>query len=442
MNEDKKDNLQNNTSSVVPNTNGIGKSSIPPQPPAPPLETIRTYEKDLARALSKGKPEIKPLSEEEKPTTTPKNLQEMRNSFVVRPLKNYAGVTMAEQNKPSLVEKKSVTNPEPQPLSPTPPPPPLPTPPPSQPPKPQPVIRTYESDVSDTLENNQANIATMVIAENTRKQAEEGPEPEKHTTKKLIFSLISLLIIGGGIFGGYYLYLKSPLSTPPIITQPIVSRVIIPSDKKSILNIGTLHGETLLRDIYSQFNKASLENNKILEIVLEKNVANPESKKGTQTAPLTVRITGSTFIKTAEVDMPDNLLRSLTDKWMLGIYRESNGQSTPFIAFTTDFFQNTFAGMLGWEKTMPDDLAEIFNYKERIRSEAQNASSTISSYFSIQGKFIDRSIRNRDVREFISRNGELLFLYSFITKDTFVITTTESAFMGLVDRVENQTYVR
>jgi hypothetical protein len=82
------------------------------------------------------------------------------------------------------------------------------------------------------------------------------------------------------------------------------------------------------------------------------------------------------------------------------------------------------------------------NFKDRAKRDDLISTSTIASYFTIKGTFSDKVIKNRDVREFKNTKGELLFLYSFINKETLLLTTSESSFIALVDRIEKDAYVR
>lgn len=301
-------------------------------------------------------------------------------------------------------------------------------------------IRTYERDLAEAMAKKQTSVASIAIAENKRKEElqrktagsvvnvvsavdKDSAEPKKFYGKQILLGLLSIVFIGGGAMGGYYLYKKSAFAQPYVEPKPIKIPSIIPYDKEIPLSVNEATvGDQLISQIYSQINKEVASPGKILE--------------------LSTGITASSFIQRTNMNMPDVILRSVTDRWMLGAYTEGDGQKTLFIGLSTDFFQNVFAGMLSWEKSMPDDLSTLFNYKQRTQREDLNASTSISSYFNIQGTFSDKVIRNRDVREFINTNGELLLLYSFINKETLIITTTESALIAGIDSIEKQTYVR
>ena len=322
-------------------------------------------------------------------------------------------------------------------------------------------IRTYESDVAEALSHRKTSIASIAIAEHKKEEGTESlgnkVESKKENkientkediykrshTKQIVMLLLSVILIGGGLVGAYYLYLKSPLSLPPPEVKPLVIPSIIPGDKQTSVSIENISNDKLKKVILPLLEKNSLEKGQISELILQ-----------IKSGETTMKIPASDFIRKINVDAPDVFIRSLQDRWMLGIYTGENGTKAPLFIFTTDFFQNTFAGMLSWEESMPDDLAILLGYKERVeKAETEdntndvNASSSapstdITSYFSIQGDFVDKQILNRDVREFISKNGEILLLYTFLDKNTLLITTQEEALIESINRIDKLTYVR
>ena len=296
-------------------------------------------------------------------------------------------------------------------------------------------IRTYEGDIADLLSKNTTSITSIAIAESVKKEKVESlsnsDEEKNKYLKKIIMGLVSLLLVALGISAGFYLYEKSPLSTPaPQQNTPKIQSIVNP-DKQVSLFVDSISKEKIINEIYNEIKKNSVGENKIIELIL-----------GEKNGESISRITGSSFIKKTGISIPDILLRSLTDRWMLGSYTENSGQKTPFIIFTTDFFQNAFSGMLVWEKSMPEDLSLLLNFKDKVKEEQETASSSISSFFNLRGNFIDKEIKNRDVREFVTSKNNMLFLYSFIYRDTLVLTTTESALLEIISRIEKQTYVR
>lgn len=293
-------------------------------------------------------------------------------------------------------------------------------------------IRTYESDVADALARKKSSVMNMVVAEKKRETGSESisNRPPSQAGKKLLLIIISFVFVGAGLAGAYYLYLQSPL-VPDEAAAPVIkiSSVIMPDIQKTVAT-NSLNREQLTALLSGEFSKYEIGPEKVLELI-------PVTTMGSTT----LRVTGSHFVNTMEFDMPDILERSLTDRWMLGVY-ESNEQRFPFMVFTTDFFQNAFAGMLQWETSMQEELANILGYRERARADDALSTTSIATFFNIRGSYEDKIIRNRDVREFISQRGEMLFLYTFIDEKTIVIGTSESTISSLLDRIEKQTFVR
>ncbi len=293
-------------------------------------------------------------------------------------------------------------------------------------------IRTYESDVADAMSNKKTSVMSMAIAENKRRTGEESissSEPSQ-MGRKIFTIIISIILIAVGLGGGYYLYLQSPLAPHTVPATKIKIPSIITPDSQKLLAVSSAKENQLIRIISEALQGTEITNDSLNEFIL------------TQTnGSTTLRVLGQDFIQRLNISIPDTLQRSLTDQWMLGVYGAED-QKIPFMVFKTDFFQNAFAGMLKWESSMPDELAVLLNYREKAQPSDVNSTTSIASFFTIRGKFEDRTILNRDVREFKNERGELLVLYSLIDKDTLIITTSEAVLKGLIERIEKQTYIR
>ena len=168
---------------------------------------------------------------------------------------------------------------------------------------------------------------------------------------------------------------------------------------------------------------------------------------------------------------------------MLGVYADTTGTKSLFVVVTTNFFQDTFSGMLQWESRMPDDIKQyLFSNGQapapssiaNVPSTATNtiksisviagtkASASTSSAVatssaasstsnlagvllpntSIKGEFKDRIVMNKDVREFVTDSWQPLFLYSFVDNSRLVVTDKESTLAKVITRLENQALVR
>lgn len=391
---------------------------------------IRTYESDLAEAIRKQKSSTASMiiAEKEKKEKSKIHIP------VIKPLGNISTAhTVKSIPKPVEPPKPIPKPPAPKPVPPhidlleapllellldvahPPPPPPLPPPP---PPKPEPRVEKIVEPIPEPIiiEEAKEPIANPIIVPIIETSSEPEPEPVRNpiNIRKFALLLSSIVLIFAGGAGTYYLYKKIPVTKVPLQPKMILIPSIIPVDSQKIISVNSQTSQQLKELISNEFAGYSSEPGKIFEFILQQNTASAPKK-----------MTASEFIKKTNLNMPDILERSLTDNWMIGGY-EAEGQKLPFIIFTSSFFQNTFAGMLKWEAQMPGEFSSPFGYENKAR----------------YGTFKDRIVRNRDVREFKNELGETILLYSFIDKDTIVITTSEATLASIIERIEKQSYIR
>lgn len=311
-------------------------------------------------------------------------------------------------------------------------------------------LRTYESDVAEVLARKKTSVASIAIAENKEKEVpKENNQPVKkqgNGSSKFILMLVSILLIAFGIFGAYYFYSKSPLASLSNVVEqknePSLTASIVPTDSQVNIEIKNLNPVGIAEKITAEFNKAQNPST-IKELVITKDK---------------VRVTAPEMLEIMDIEVPDILKRSLTTSWLLGIYSDGVGNKDLLVITKTNFFQNTFAGMLQWENLMADELKlylssakgianvpveiQTGTSTESLASTTPNNESPIDPYFTIRGQFKDRIVTNKDVRIFQTSEGNTLFLYSFINNSTLLFATKEETVSEVLKRLENQAFVR
>ncbi len=315
-------------------------------------------------------------------------------------------------------------------------------------------LRTFQSDVAEALGQNNTTVTKMVIAENVRKANNEapvatpstitataptstatpvpvpvpviikapevvtnGPAPEPaHTgTKKVLLTLFSLLLVAGGIYGGLYFYSQSPVANTSKQVAPKKNGYVglLASNVQKRIILGTLLDKRLEDVLAYEKKEAKLDPGQISELYFIK------GEEGNQ-----FLLSAEEFLSLSTNKSPEAVRRSLLDRFMFGFHNTSDSIQ-PYIVLKTEFFQNTFTGMLKWEPEMFEDIKTWFSDKE----------------FSSQS-FTDRVLKNKDIRELKDNAGNTVILYGFLDKETLVITTNEATFLEVLDRFEKQTYVR
>ena len=104
----------------------------------------------------------------------------------------------------------------------------------------------------------------------------------------------------------------------------------------------------------------------------------------------------------------------------------------PFIILGISSFENAFAGMLGWEKTMRSDFAGFI----AIDHPGEPAVPLVPETFT------DTTIQNQDVRELIDASSSPLLLYTFIGTTKLVIATDPATLSAVITELNTTNTTR
>jgi hypothetical protein len=328
-------------------------------------------------------------------------------------------------------------------------------------------IRTYENDVANAISKNNTSLASMTVAEKVRNEQKAESNvtgvipPDKHYGTKAIITIISIVFVFIGLAGIYYFYSNSIFGTNTK-TEPIKNTKpssLIKSDSQKTIDITGLSKNKIIEVLTNELNKTQ-EANSLKDIILTK-----------KDAGATYRLTGPQIIELFAIPAPNIVTRTIVAPWMLGVYNDNTSNKSFVIVFTTNYFQNAFAGLLEWERYMMDDIKQYL-YDSNIKNVSNSnfdrrntgieditpervvgsttASTTIyteentliDNNFTIRGRFVDKIIRNKDVRVFQNDNNQNLFMYSIIDGKYIVFSNTQNAVEDIIKRLEKSASIR
>lgn len=121
------------------------------------------------------------------------------------------------------------------------------------------------------------------------------------------------------------------------------------------------------------------------------------------------------FIDTLDLRAPGSFLRTIDQTMMFGAY--AGEVNAPFLVFKVKNFEDALGGMLLFEENMNSDLAPLFG--DNLERVGQT------------GVFRDEVVGGIDTRSFYDNYGNMILTYSFIDRETIVITTSYSALGAL-----------
>lgn len=179
----------------------------------------------------------------------------------------------------------------------------------------------------------------------------------------------------------------------------------------------------------------------------------------TADAPATT-MGAQSFLALLAPNIPADLLRTISPTFLLGVHSFDTNQ--PFLLLKVDPYEQAFAGMLAWEPTMHQDLSPLFDYtpSPHINTDTSDtttaASSTATAATSsatpatsttaavtnpdsafTQATFVDTIVENHDARALKNTAGDIYFLWTFLDRNTVLITTNPNTVREVITRLKN-----
>jgi len=287
------------------------------------------------------------------------------------------------------------------------------------------IVRTLKGDMETAIQTEHLSSINIAIAENQRMHeqinsgAVEQPSTGDYSKNKVIIFISFLLVIAGivGISIVYFTKKSGPAPAPSIQELPS----LITTEFKDMLDTDTVVKNKLTTVLGKKLNDSQFTVN---------NLYNSYLTTGSSTGKRL--ITAKEFVTLAGFKMPDIAKRTLLPDFMVGTY--SFRKNLPYVIFKTSSFENTYAGMLNWEKDMADDFKILF----RLPGYDQNIGISAELTPSVFKKFEDKVIVNKDVRLLRDELGNIILLYGIIDKETVIITVSDVAFKEILNRLNKE----
>ncbi len=286
------------------------------------------------------------------------------------------------------------------------------------------TIRTYKSDIIDTVKKGKESLSNIRIKEKAKKVKEIKRTPKGGSIFKYVAGAGALVVVVAVVVGFLFVYQTNKigsllkifnktsvkLNKPTITTPTMFSLLDVDIEKKINISIGNINiPEIVQQEIIKSSSTNGVENIYLYKIIDSGNVKQEEG-------PASIK----DIVSLWKNKIPDILLRSLGNKFMLGVYSTKTGKNVPFLILTTNSYNQTFAGMIKWESTMNEDIYSLFGFKPKQTN----------------GSFLDKVIGGENTRMSVDLKGKTQLVYSFVNKKTIVVTTNEEVFKGIVSRVK------
>ncbi len=256
--------------------------------------------------------------------------------------------------------------------------------------------------MAEFIKNKNESVISVAVKEKERKEEKieteekekkENPHSsQKSTPKKEGFQinftilLLSVFLIGGGVLVYFYVF-KFIKEAPP--AEVVVKEEIIPYNNEiALANVTNgSFGEEL--------GKLPVSNGI--------NIVNISDASGLSLQKV------KDFFNFLGISLPPALDRTLKDQYAVGVISQDQEDSY-FLVITVNDFGTAFSAMLDWEGNMDKDLSFL------------NTASSTETF-----SWKDLIVKNKDTRGLVDDKGESKIAYTFLDKNTILITNNLSA---------------
>jgi hypothetical protein len=289
-------------------------------------------------------------------------------------------------------------------------------------------LETYQSDIQKYIRDKNVSSITVAAAEADRnarvlREAPKAPEasPEKSGTSRALQvgaiiagSIIMLTAIG--VFG-YGLYASRSLPHAPTPTAPFIA-VDASADVPFTADATR---DSIMQTLNNTKSAVTLSLGLIGQL-------RPVLSTSTGQIPLTAQ----SFMSAFAPNMPPQLLRSLQPQFLLAVHSYDTNQ--PLLMLSVDSYEDGYAGMLAWEKTMGQDLLPLFAYTPSPHSNLAPVGAPPPQQV-IQTGFVDTIVDNHDARAITNSYGDISLVWLFVDNGTILITTNPNTVHEVVTRL-------
>ncbi len=274
--------------------------------------------------------------------------------------------------------------------------------------------------MSEAVKKGRETTASIFSAEEARRRGEGdaagGMPAESFFLGFRTKTSAAAVLFGGALLAlgaGFLFFVLLQRNVPPQITPAAHALVFV--NKETKINVGTLDRADIEKQVLAA-QKETVAFNNMMAITFIREISDPE------TGGVREEVAGiGEVLPLFAQEMPPDFIRALSGEYLYGIY--SVGGNMPFLILKVRSYENAFAALLEWEKTM----AILRDFKVLLG---------VNRFPPVAIKeFADILIKNRDARTIYDEEKAPILYYSFVDKETLVFTTDRTTFDELLNRL-------
>ncbi len=288
-------------------------------------------------------------------------------------------------------------------------------------------LQTFQGDMNSVISQKNLSAVSIAAAEMGRGQSTSSTSSTAGHSfsffRKAALVAAGVLLLGGAAATLTLVFLPR---TPSVVIQKQAASPFIEVDNTTVLVLTP-----------EQFNRATLmhnlnavRQNPTVSLGLMERLYVAVSAVAVEEAPPAVTI--QELLSKIAPTISDEFLRALDPTYyLLGTHVFDGDQA--FLILKVNSYERAFSGMLAWENNMEQELMPLFDRQlSPTLGGTATTTETVPSF--LFTKFRDKVVGNHDARVLEDGAGNILLLWTFLDRNTLVITTNEWTLKEVVAR--------
>lgn len=342
--------------------------------------------------------------------------------------------------------------------------PPAPTAPPPKPPEEERVVKaveTYRGAIEELVQKKNVSVVSIAAAEALRRGEAGGGEAGVGDTDDAASTFLQTLgrvaLVAAGVLllagaAGAVLWVLQP--APAVVVQAPENAPFIHTDSTVVFTVPPTApaGAAAIAALEEKRKAVSLSLGLVAWFYLA------EQSVASDGAPALSPLSTARALQLMAPNVPGTLLRALDqDEYLLAVHSFDGNQ--PLLILKAESYEQAFAGMLEWERSMAAELAPLFTRTppERIVEDVVEdalATTTATTTDSVATStppsapaattpagFTDEIVENQNARVIKNEYGDIVLLWSFINRSTVVVTTNDATLREVISRLRSSPIV-
>ena len=301
-----------------------------------------------------------------------------------------------------------------------------------------PHLQTFQSDIEKVVSEKNVSVVSIAAAEAARRnqapqfQGTVEAEPQSAPFWNRYGKQLSLVLGGVTLLGisALLLIYTVPFSGPVDVEVLDRSRIItVDETKVFVVPPGEVDHNATIAALNRERGNLSLSLGLIAHIYLAQASTTPEGEQTLKTVP------ASRILQLISPSVPQELLRDIEQEEYLFAFH-SVGSIEPLLVLRSNRYEQAFAAMLEWEHTMKREFSKLFEQASTEQIATDIGTTTPAPIQTVVNTgFVDRVVENHDARAIVNERGEILLLWTFLDRNTILITTNETTVREIISRL-------